>query len=319
MVKEKFTKVIKMDEISSINNILSIEEVKSQIQVIQNLMKEVMREGEHYGLIPGCGDKPTLLKAGAEKLAFVFRLRPQFEVKQIDYNNGHREYQIICTLYSIITGNIVGQGVGCCSTMEGKYRYRNMKRICTECGKETVIKGKSEYGGGWICYKNIGGCGAKWKDGDEIIENQEVGKVEYENPADYYNTCLKIAKKRGLVDGIITTLAASDIFTQDIEDYNYIDKEIPSTSSFQILSKLTTPVERQLKALRQAIHIQLTQKQISDADYRKYLKDNFNVNSSTEITSVDTLKHILNYYINVGKEKILSETKTNEKISIQDN
>jgi hypothetical protein len=43
-------------------------------------------------------------------------------------------------------------------------------------------------------------------------------KVEHDNPADYYNTCLKMAKKRAHVDAILTATAASDIFTQDIED-----------------------------------------------------------------------------------------------------
>ena len=27
-----------------------------------------------------------------------------------------------------------------------------------------MIKGKPEYGGGWVCYKKKGGCGARWTD-----------------------------------------------------------------------------------------------------------------------------------------------------------
>lgn len=38
------------------------------------------------------------------------------------------------------------------------------------------------------------------------------------NPADMYNTVLKMAKKRAFVDAILTCTAASDCFTQDIED-----------------------------------------------------------------------------------------------------
>jgi hypothetical protein len=38
------------------------------------------------------------------------------------------------------------------------------------------------------------------------------------NPADVANTVLKMAKKRALVDAVLTVLGASDIFTQDIED-----------------------------------------------------------------------------------------------------
>mgnify|MGYP003149563669 CR=1 FL=1 len=36
--------------------------------------------------------------------------------------------------------------------------------------------------------------------------------------ADVYNTVLKIGKKRALVDAVLTVTAASDLFTQDIED-----------------------------------------------------------------------------------------------------
>ena len=43
-------------------------------------------------------------------------------------------------------------------------------------------------------------------------------KVEHDNPADHYNTVLKMAKKRALVDAVLTATAASDIFTQDLED-----------------------------------------------------------------------------------------------------
>jgi hypothetical protein len=44
------------------------------------------------------------------------------------------------------------------------------------------------------------------------------GKIEHDNPSDYYNTCLKMGKKRALVDAVLTSTAASDIFTQDIEE-----------------------------------------------------------------------------------------------------
>src|SRR5690606_20296729 len=38
------------------------------------------------------------------------------------------------------------------------------------------------------------------------------------DPADVANTVLKMAKKRAQIDMTLTALAASDIFTQDIED-----------------------------------------------------------------------------------------------------
>jgi len=64
--------------------------VVNQVQLIQHVMEKVMKDGEHYGVIPGCGKKPSLLKAGAEKLSLTFRLSPSYEVNQKDLPNGHR-------------------------------------------------------------------------------------------------------------------------------------------------------------------------------------------------------------------------------------
>ena len=36
------------------------------------------------------------------------------------------------------------------------------KTLCPLCGKDAIIQGKPEYGGGWLCYKQKGGCGAKF-------------------------------------------------------------------------------------------------------------------------------------------------------------
>lgn len=190
----------------------AIDDLLNKVALVQEVMKSVMHEGEHYGKIPGCGDKPALLKAGAEKLGMTFRLRPTFSIEERDLGKGHREYSIVCTLSD---GT---QGVGSCNTMESKYRFRQGERKCPECGKATIITGKKEYGGGFLCFAKKGGCGAKFTDNDERITNQQIGKVEHDNPADFYNTCLKMGKKRAHVDAIITGTACSDIFTQDVEE-----------------------------------------------------------------------------------------------------
>jgi hypothetical protein len=62
------------------------------------------------------------------------------------------------------------------------------------------------------------------KDGLPILplnaSNCEIGeKMENPDIADTYNTVLKMAKKRAYIDGILSATAASDIFTQDIEDF----------------------------------------------------------------------------------------------------
>jgi hypothetical protein len=49
---------------------------------------------------------------------------------------------------------------------------------CPNCGKDAVIKGKPEYGGGWVCYSKKGGCGAKFTDQEmaDAISHQTKGE-----------------------------------------------------------------------------------------------------------------------------------------------
>lgn len=196
---------------------VSAKALQQQVNAIQEAMQQVMKKDVHYGTVPGCGDKPTLLKSGAEKLCMMFRLRPTLEIQEKALPNDHREYTIITSLHDV-HGTVIGQGVGLCSTMEKKYRWRNSERVCPQCKKPTIIKGKEEYGGGFICFAKKGGCGAKFSDTDQAIIGQQVGQSENSDIADTYNTVLKMAKKRSMVDATLTTTAASDIFTQDIED-----------------------------------------------------------------------------------------------------
>lgn len=194
-----------------------VKGVAGQVQQIQHLMAEVMKEGEHYGSIPGCGEKKTLLKSGAEKLGLLFRLAPEYKIEKTELPEGHREYMIVCRLTNRSTGEFLGEGVGICSTMEKKYRYRSPKRKCPECGTENIYRSKYD-DKGWYCHAKQGGCGMKYPhDAPEIIEQGE-GSRENPDIADTFNTVLKIGKKRALVDATLTATAASDIFTQDLED-----------------------------------------------------------------------------------------------------
>lgn len=197
--------------------IVPIRDIKLQLAAIQEAMRDVMQPGQDYGLIPGCGPKPTLLKPGAEIIGLLFRLEPKFEVTIKDLGNNHREYTIQCRLER--GGANMGEGVGSCSTMESKYRWRQADRRCPKCGAAAIIAGKAEYGGGWLCFAKKGGCGAKFAKDDASITGQALGRVENPDIADVWNTCLKIAKKRSYVDAILTRTAASRLFTEDVEDF----------------------------------------------------------------------------------------------------
>ncbi len=187
---------------------LNTQDVIQQVAKIQEIMKAIMKEDEHYGVIPGC-HKPSLLKPGAEKLGLTFRLVPEFRLERFDLPGNHREYEVICLLTHAPTGQIMGSGVGSCNTMEAKYRFRTGE--VTDTGNPVPKeywneRDKKFIGGKGYGTKKVNG---KW----HIVIQGE--KIEHDNPADYWNTILKMAKKRAHVDAILTATAASDIFTQD--------------------------------------------------------------------------------------------------------
>jgi len=92
--------------------------------------------------------------------------------------------------------------------------------VCPSCTKPTIIKGKEEFGGGWICFAKKGGCGQKFPAGAVEIEGQQTGRVQNPDVADTINTVLKMAKKRAHVDAAIALARCSDMFTQDVEDFD---------------------------------------------------------------------------------------------------
>jgi len=180
----------------------STNEVLNHIAEIQDLMKNAMKENEHFGKIPGCGNKLVLLKAGAEKLAFMFRFSTQFEITKTDLQNGHREYEVKTILTHIPSQTIISVGVGSCSSMESKFRYRFVDTAIKPT-KDEALKLKLDNKGKWS------------KKNNEWIWQT---KTENDNIADLFNTILKMAKKRSFVDAVITATSCSDIFTQDVEE-----------------------------------------------------------------------------------------------------
>lgn len=173
---------------------LTAADVRAQVNLMQDVMAEVMRDGTHYGTIPGTKSK-SLYKAGAEKLMATFRLAAKPEVQDLS-DGGEIAYRVTVNLLSA-NGAFIGAGIGECSSAEDKYSWR--ASICDEEFDATPENRR------------------------RIKFSKYQGRVEKKkqvrtNPADVANTILKMAKKRAQVDAVITATAASDIFTQDIED-----------------------------------------------------------------------------------------------------
>ncbi len=178
------------------NGRMAVADVVQQAMAIQEVMRAVMKENVHYGVIPGT-DKPTLYKAGAEKLCMTFRISDRYVTEDLSTGGDAIRYRVTCIGIHQQTGIEMGQGVGECSSGEEKYRWR--KAVCKEEFEATPIAlRRTKYG------KKSGGF-------------YTVDQVRTE-PADMANTVLKMAAKRAKMAMVLNVLAASDAFTQDLED-----------------------------------------------------------------------------------------------------
>lgn len=170
---------------------LSAKEIKAQVNLIQEVMAAVMQKGTHYDTIPGCGNKPALLKPGAEKIMATFRIAAEPEVDDLS-TPGEVRYRVRCRGVSA-TGRVVGIGIGECSSGEKKY-----------CWRAAVSQDEWD---------------ATPEDQKRVNYTRDGSTKQIKaNPADVANTVLKMAKKRAMVDLCLTATAASDIFTQDLEE-----------------------------------------------------------------------------------------------------
>jgi len=199
--------------------VMDLAEAQRRLKEFQQFIAGYLVEGidQDYGIIPGT-PRRTLFQPGADKLIEVYGLVPKIAIlsKTINYETNLFDYEVEV---SLLRGDrVVGMGLGSCSSFESKYRFRNAERVCPDCGKPTIIKGRPEYGGGWLCWRKKDGCGATFADEDPAIVNQDQGKVENDNMIDQKNTVLKMAVKRAKVAATIAATRSSGIFTQDLDD-----------------------------------------------------------------------------------------------------
>lgn len=178
---------------------LTVNEIKAQIQIIQQVMAAVMKKDVHYGTIPGT-PKPTLYKPGSELILTTFHIGvdPSENVTDLSTYDEIR-YRVAAKGFSQATGTTLGYGVGECSSNEEKYKWR--KPVCDQEFDETPDDRKRTV----------------WKKGSNGGAPYQLKQVRM-NPPDVANTILKMAKKRAQIDMTLTVTAASDVFEQDLED-----------------------------------------------------------------------------------------------------
>lgn len=186
--------------------------MKEQVQIIQQVLKSVMKEGVHYAALPGCGTGKVLLKAGVEKINMVCRIGSEPEIdRECDGFDTH--FHIRCRMFDLRTGNTLGYGVGEGSTAESKYAWR--RAVCHEEYESTEFERRRIH---WQPkYENKRPV---YENGKQVFEPVEQVR---QNPGDIINTVLKMAVKRAEVDGCRKVTACSDVFEQDIDEEHIRD------------------------------------------------------------------------------------------------
>lgn len=152
--------------------ISSMESINSFQQIIQ----DQLTEGVDYskpGLF-GKKSKPSLLKAGAEKIMTILGCRPRFTIieKIEDFDKPLFYYLFRCEMVRIGTDAVWGDGIGSCTSKEKRYV--------------------------WDAY------------------NKKPKEFSFQD----VNTIQKMAQKRAMVASVLTMARLSNLFTQDIEDYD---------------------------------------------------------------------------------------------------
>lgn len=254
-----------------------VAEVRQNINIIHEALKSIMKQDTHYGILPGCG-KPSLYKAGAEVIIALFKLSTDPIITDLS-KDGEIRYQVKVNA-TTREGVFVGSGIGECSSGEEKYMWR--AAICDrefEVTPESMrrIKFKKAYKGGV----------------------DEINQVRV-NPSDLANTILKMAKKRALIDAVLTATGASDIFTQDIQDLpdGYVDADFSEDEQPQETNEAppeATNQQEQKEPPKDAISEKQRKRLYAismgagmDNDiFKKWLKDNFKYESSKEIAWQD--------------------------------
>jgi len=170
---------------------LTAAEIKAHVNLIQQVLKSVMKPDVHYGIIPGT-KKNTLYKPGAEYIMVLFRLNGEPLIEDLSVP-GEIRYRIRVRVTHQITKAEIGWGVGECSSNEEKYKWK--KAYLGEYNATPEDQRRLKY----------------------YDEGKPAMQVRV-NIADVANTILKMCKKRALIDATLTCTAASDVFEQDLED-----------------------------------------------------------------------------------------------------
>jgi hypothetical protein len=200
--------------------IVPIAAIQQNITRIQAAKQSVMKEGTHYGVIPGT-PKPSLLKPGAELVNLMFGVSVDPDSSAFHTEDGQDDVGLpffrcsVRMVFKTRSGVFLGASYGYASSLEEKYKWRR-------------ATGQKEFAATPDGRKRV-----KFRRGKNNTEYEELQvRTEVE---DIRNTIVQMAMKRGEVGGTKRVHALSDMFSQDLEDLpaeireSVIDGEVVET------------------------------------------------------------------------------------------
>lgn len=187
-------------------NVDLIKRKMRQIQEFQEFVRRNLQDGKDYGVIKGVTKKPCLFKPGAEKIIKLLDLADTWEfVDRTETWPGTGEplppffnYTMKVKLISLISGQVVSEGIGSANSHESKFGFRwvgkrELGDIDPKALKTRIRRGSG--GGEYTQYR---------------VANDDIASLQ--------NSILKMAKKRAMVDAALAVGRLSNIFTQDLDD-----------------------------------------------------------------------------------------------------
>ena len=168
-------------------------ELRQWVAHLDEMRRAILQDGTDYSVIPGT-QKPTLLKPGAEKLLMAAGLG--FTIERIP-EPGTDARQGVTYRTTIRRGDdIVAQCDGYAGYDEDRFYQASAPRRIEAERRERSNAAK---------YQRAVNS-KKWED---------LPEEDYRAP---WNSVMKMAEKRSLVGAVLNALAASGLFTQDLED-----------------------------------------------------------------------------------------------------
>lgn len=205
---------------------------------VAQLIQKALKQDVDYGIIPGTGDKPVLLKPGAERINLAFGASPEYEIieKEIDHEREFAWSKRKKQWNNKFKGDRTFSWVEESGTTKGIYRYVTSCRLVRADGR--------------VLATGIGSC--------STMESKYIDR-----PRDCENTVLKMAQKRAYVAATLNAYGLSNRFTQDVEEFVDRDHE-PAPPSPPPSTKRTASIYTGTPEQQDAVRKHLVTKKVPE-------------------------------------------------------